>query len=239
MEITDKTFEENSWMARKLSKEYAIKWKLDEDDVYQEASLVLLNCMKNYKEGNASLYAYFVKAWQRGFKRFVCKNRLISCPEFLFDTLNHANLDMLTYGYDERTKESILSNSASAKMNVEETMLFARRIFGTYSSDFIDELESDYTVVEDNYEFIEDSVAQSILKVIADIYGSKIAFVVAMRYGLLDGKEHTLEFIAEQIGWTKTRIGQIIKEMKGDCKNAKAQARRFRLIMQLHHVLRK
>ncbi|GLZ31671.1 RNA polymerase principal sigma factor HrdC [Lentzea sp. NBRC 105346] len=68
-------------------------------------------------------------------------------------------------------------------------------------------------------DLVEDQQFKAELRALVDTLPPREAMIVTMRYGLSDGREHTLQEIADHLGLTRERIRQLERRAMDDLRN--------------------
>lgn len=211
---------------------------LDFQDLIQEGNTGLIEALKryDYRMGNKiSTYAtWWIKLY---ITRYIsCKARNIRVPVNTTEIINkyYYAINTLSNRLGQEPTMEQVANFIDIDLGKLEEALKLYSYTDTLTIDTPYKVEKEYAVVG---EFIEDKskspfectaskLTSEMLEEILYDLNQREEFVLRLRYGLDDGKIHTLESIGKILGVTRERVRQIED-------NAIAQIRRHRAIHSL------
>jgi RNA polymerase primary sigma factor len=215
-------------IALKIALQRTENFDMDIVDAVGEACIGLVTAVDKYNPDINGAFGSYAAMWilQNISRRQPTQCPLVYYPVHKKDIYFTAYLMLKEIGYFDEvpsldSKEA--NNWLQVKMEIyceqADEILAACTPFESYEKLYFEYLENDCAdyldiptalVSDDN---VEELTAQTLLKEqlqdVLDTLGERDKFVVQLRYGLIDGKEKTLEEVGNELGVTRERVRQI------------------------------
>lgn len=213
--------EHNLKLAASVAKKYANP-DLEEADLTQEANLGLMEAVDRFNPKLGYEFSTYAVWWIRHAvgRALADKGRSIRLPANLHEKvrkLNKAINHLRQENGEEPTRAEIAAKLGWTEKQVEKRIIFA--LPPASLSVQVGAEDSDTTYEEmlpDENAVVGLSLVQKQLSEVMEnallSLSPREAKILELRYGLRDGKEHTLEEVGEKFGLTRERIRQIEKD---------------------------
>lgn len=194
--------------------------KLDEEDLYQSGVIGLIQGVNKYEGNNdANLITYAIWWIDQKIRRdIVDLGFTIRIPVHMVDTIVKVN--KIIAGNESLTKDeltNLMEEYGISKEKFEQAMSLKKYLISPGSLNVLVGEEADSELgnfLEDKEYELEKEVEMILLKgeIITTLnsLSPKEEKVLELRFGLLDGRERTLEEIGREFGVTRERIRQIV-----------------------------
>lgn len=194
--------------------------KLDEEDLYQSGVIGLIQGVNKYEGNNdANLITYAIWWIDQKIRRdIVDLGFTIRIPVHMVDTIVKVN--KIIAGNESLTKDELtklMEEYGVSKEKFEQAMSLKKYLISPGSLNVLVGEEADSELgnfLEDKEYELEKEVEMILLKgeIITTLnsLSPKEEKVLELRFGLLDGRERTLEEIGREFGVTRERIRQIV-----------------------------
>lgn len=194
--------------------------KLDEEDLYQSGVIGLIQGVNKYEGNNdANLITYAIWWIDQKIRRdIVDLGFTIRIPVHMVDTIVKVN--KIIAGNESLTKDeltNLMEEYGISKEKFEQAMYLKKYLISPGSLNVLVGEEADSELgnfLEDKEYELEKEVEMILLKgeIITTLnsLSPKEEKVLELRFGLLDGRERTLEEIGREFGVTRERIRQIV-----------------------------
>jgi len=175
----------------KIALRFHKEGSIELDDAVQEGSMGLIHAIRQFNASINGNFGSYAPLWiQQYIQRAIAdKGRAIRLPV-------HLTEDLKKLQQYENKSYGVLDEMLSIDALLEEKPDFD--IIGTDN---------------DVNEIVERHILKSEIAKIMMQFSQKERHILCLRYGLIDGKEHTLKEISEIYGVTRERIRQIEKKM--------------------------
>lgn len=201
-------------------------------DLVQESCLGLIRACEKFDSDRGSKFSTYAIWWirQAMWRGIADRSRMIRLPVHAFE--KHRKIQRLVRaGLDPGT---VRAEDLATAIGVDERL--ARNLLRVHYdtvplddvllTDLEDGLAGEHPVPDPEEAAIQAAMRRTLVSMVADLSG-KEAMVIRLRFGLEDGKEHTLEEVGQMFDVTRERIRQIeskaLEKLRhpGRCKRLK------------------
>lgn len=187
------------------------------DDAIQEGSMGLIRAINQYDDSkHGNLGSYFPLWIQQYISRAVVdKGSTIRIPVHAYELVQKIKQSQLAL-FEQNGREPSIDEIATASETTHETVMKLLEVTrSTVSLDYMLETEKGrveidkYCSITSFDEDIESNVLAEQVQKVLSMLTDREQRIITLRYGLLDGKERTLEEVGTAFNVTRERIRQI------------------------------
>ena len=191
-------------------------------DVVQDGNLGLIRAVEKFDYRKGFKFSTYAMWWIRQSieRGRADQARTVRLPVHIIENLSKLGKVerklQLQFGRDPSVEE-VAAESGLAVDRVEHLREVSRDAvsldtpIGDNGDTRIGDLIEDTTVLQAP-DVVEFQALGAELRSLVDTLAPREAMIITLRYGLHDGREHTLQEVAEQVGLTKERVRQLEKE---------------------------